>query len=146
MTQLVRKFLKLNNGENIICATDIEKDYFDNKSIHVIDPVIVHSIRIPRMGMIVETFIMKYWIPFSKDNMAEIQTSSISAIFDPDDKFIEQYEMFIADQKLRHNQEILEDIEDEKQDNNLEDLMRSMLRNREDNEEDENDGPERVLH
>jgi hypothetical protein len=112
----------------------------------VIDPVIVHSIRIPRMGMIVETFIMKYWIPFSKDNIAEIQTSSISAIFDPDDKFIEQYEMFIADQKLKHNQEILEDIEDERQDTNLEDLMRSMLRNREDNEEDENDGPERVLH
>jgi len=146
MTQLVRKFLKLNNGENIICATDIEKDYFDNKSIHVIDPVIVHSIRIPRMGMIVETFIMKYWIPFSKDNVAEIQTSSISAIFDPDEKFIEQYELFIADQKTKNNQEIVEDIEDNRQDATMEDLMSLILANREDTDEDENDGPKRVLH
>jgi len=144
MKELTKKFIKLNNGENIICCLDQTDKLFDNKSVHVIDPVVIHNIRVPRMGMIVETFIMRPWIPLSTDDVAEIQTSSITAVCDPNEKIIEQYEFFLQDRKTVEVQS--NEPEEMASEENYEEFIQSILGNREDNEEDETPGQKRILH
>jgi hypothetical protein len=147
MTSLVKKFIKLHNGDVLICCMDKIDNLFDTKSITIIDPVFILSIRIPRMGMIIESYVLKPWIPFSKDNIVDLITSSILAVSDPEDKIIEQYEKFLDDEKKRSNEnQLVDDSSDDDMSNDLEKIMSMITNNREENEEDENDNPTRVLH
>jgi len=145
MTQLYKKFFKLNNGEDIICCTDDNCENITNKSlINIVDPVVVHSIRIPRGGMIFETFMMKPWIPFGDDTVVSILTNSIVAIVNPDKKIIEQYDNFMLSRKQEH-----EEVIEEANNSNpaaLEELLANAFRSKDEHEEEDDQQERRTLH
>lgn len=90
------KYIKLSNGENILCMTDDKcEDFGKKKVIHVLEPVLVTPFRFPRGLKIVETFIMQPWVPFSADKVFAISTSSIIMATDVLEDFKQQYEKYI---------------------------------------------------
>lgn len=90
------KYIKLSNGENILCMTDDNcEDFVKKKVIHILEPVLVTPFRFPRGLKIVETFIMQPWVPFSADKVFTISTSSIIMATDVLEDFKQQYEKYI---------------------------------------------------
>jgi hypothetical protein len=90
------KFLKLSNGEDIIATTDSNcKNFKEQKSIFVYDPVLINTIKLAQGPYMVETFTMQPWIKLAKDDIMEIPTESIVVAVDIDDKVVTQYEMFL---------------------------------------------------
>ena len=145
MTQLYKKFFKLNNGEDIICCTDDSCENINNKSfINIVDPVVIHNIRIPRAGMVFETFMMKPWIPFSDDTVVTISTNAIVALVEPNKRIIEQYDNFILSRK-----EETEEVIEEANNSNpaaLEELLANAFRSKDEHEEEDDQQERRTLH
>lgn len=106
-------FVKLINGENIICATFEEQEFDDDEetmqiTLPVIRPVQVISTRIPVGESIVEKFMMQPWIPFcDNDEIFEIPFSSIVFIGKVSDLFVERYREFLED----HTHSLSDDME-----------------------------------
>ena len=101
------KFLKLSNGENILCMTDDNcENLAKKKHIHILEPVLVTPFRFPRGLKIMETFIMQPWVPFSDDKVFEISTSAIIMATDVHDEFKQQYEKYIESSEQKGEPEI----------------------------------------
>ena len=107
-------FLKLINGENIICATFEEQEFETDEdavqvTLPVIRPVQVISVKILVGESIVEKFMMQPWIPFCDDDeIFEIPFTSIVFIGKVSDLFIERYREFLED----HTHSLSDDMED----------------------------------
>lgn len=121
-------FLKLINGENIICATFEDQEFDDEEetmqiTLPVIRPVQVISLNIPVGEYIVEKFMMQPWIPFcDNDEIFEIPFSSIVFIGKVSDIFVERYREFLeenphslSDDMENINDEVEQLIVDEEQ-------------------------------
>lgn len=117
---LYYKYIRLDNGENLICTTDNNcLFWYDEKVISIINPVVVTSARFPKGDVLVESYILYSWNSFTKDDVIEIPVSKIMVIFNPSDGLIKNYEEFIM-QKNKEHVETSVDSDDE-------DLFRELL-------------------
>ena len=95
-TNLHYKLIKLTNGEDIICSTDNDLSKTKKYSvIHVVDPVVVRSMRYPRGMTIIEGYVLQHWVSYATDSVFEIPLSSIVTFADIDNKMKETYLGFI---------------------------------------------------
>jgi hypothetical protein len=91
------KYLKLTNGDNIICKTT--KDYKSitrSKSITVKQPVVLSQIRMPRNNVLVESYIMYPLFSFAVDDVYEIPVSQIVVATNIKDSLKENYEEYLT--------------------------------------------------
>lgn len=72
------RLIKLVSGESIIGITETNcEDLTAIDSITITDPVLVNSIRVPKGGLVYETFVMQPWIALSEDFEVDIATKHI---------------------------------------------------------------------
>ena len=90
------KYLKLANGDNIICKTT--KDYksiIRSKSLTVKQPVVLSQIRMPRNNVLVESYIMYPLFSFAVDDIYEIPVNQIVVVTNIKDSLKENYEEYL---------------------------------------------------
>lgn len=91
-------FLKLANGDNLICTTFQDVTTLEKlKFLPIIDPIQIFSFKIPQNGVIIEKYIMQSWTPFSSDNITNIPINSVVFVGKLKEIFIDKYIDFITD-------------------------------------------------
>ncbi len=96
------KYIKLNNGENIIVKTPDSCENFTSKNyIEILDPVVVISIKMPKNNYIFETFVMQPWLKPAKEGIIFLPSNSVLVMADLDESVVDQYLEFI--QEVRYN-------------------------------------------
>ena len=72
------KFLRLTSGDSIICkTTDDCKQLTGKRIISVTDPVILNMLRLPRDGVLIESYVLFPLFSFSEENVYEIPVHQI---------------------------------------------------------------------
>lgn len=105
------KYVKLTNGENIIVMTDTDcKEFKDRKSISILNPVELSTVRMANGPMLMESTTLQPWIKIATDDVIELPTESIIVIADVKEEAIEQYKIFLEEYKNRK-----EDIEEQEE-------------------------------
>ena len=105
------KYVKLTNGENIIVMTDTDcKEFKDRKSISILNPVELSTVRMANGPMLMESTTLQPWIKIATDDFIELPTESIIVIADVKEEAIEQYKIFLEEYKNRK-----EDIEEQEE-------------------------------
>ena len=105
------KYVKLTNGENIIVMTDTDcKEFKDRKSISIVNPVELSTVRMANGPMLMESTTLQPWIKIATDDVIELPTESIIVIADVKEEAIEQYKIFLEEYKNRK-----EDIEEQEE-------------------------------
>ena len=105
------KYVKLTNGENIIVMTDTDcKEFKDRKSISILNPVELSTVRMANGPMLMESTTLQPWIKLATDDVIELPTESIIVIADMKEEAIEQYKIFLEEYKNRK-----EDIEEQEE-------------------------------
>ena len=85
-------FIKLSNGENLICTTFYDINTVENLShLQIIDPIQVFSFKMPHNGTIIEKYIMQSWTPFSSDNITKIPMNNVIFVGTLKEIFIDKY-------------------------------------------------------
>lgn len=113
------KFVKLSNGDNIIVMTDTDcKEFKDRKSISIINPVELSTVRLANGPVIMESVTMQPWIKIATDDVIDLPTESIVVIADMKQDAIDQYKIFLEDYKNpieedEFDEEIVEPTEEE---------------------------------
>ena len=93
------KFLKLTNGDNLIVSTDVDcNNLREQKTLSVVDPVLINTVKMLKGPYIVETFTMQPWIKLAKKDIIDIPTENIVVAVDIEDSVEEQYKSFLMDQ------------------------------------------------
>lgn len=141
MSELHYRYIKLVNGESIICTTDDDCANLKTKdSIYVCDPVTVSHMRIPRGGMVIESYVLTPWVSFIEDTVLEISTNQIIFAANINDNAKENYIDFVDKRNNSTMEKELEKTrESELSDTTLKLLDLLQLSNK-DEEENENDG------
>lgn len=139
---MYHKLIKLTNGENILAITDDNCDTFKNKEfIHVLDPLLLATITIPRSGLVIESYVLQPWLRVVKDDVVKIPVSSIVLVADLEDSTIEQYKSYLKNMNSSTSENDVLNFEDEEEgDESLEQLLQSVLGE----SEEEDDGQPRV--
>ena len=98
-TNLSYKFIKLNNGDDIICTmdTDITK-LKQNDKLFVVDPVLVVRMRYPRGMSMVEGYVFQPWVSYAAQSVFEIPAWSIVTSADLEDKIKNTYIKYITEE------------------------------------------------
>ena len=105
------KYVKLTNGENIIVMTDTDcKEFKDRKSISILNPVELSTVRMANGPRLMESTTLQPWIKIATDDVIELPTESIIVIADVKEEAIEQYKIFLEEYKNRK-----EDIEEQEE-------------------------------
>jgi len=92
------KFLKLTSGENLIVSTEDECDELvDKKYIEVSEPVLIHSMKMPYAGGIIESYIMQPWLKMSTKDVLKIPARNIIIATNLLEKAEFQYKQFILE-------------------------------------------------
>jgi len=137
------KFIKLNNGEDIIVQTDDTCESLNNKEfISVIDPVLIASMRMPRGPVVIETYIMQPWIKMAKADVIQIPTKNIVVAVDVHELAEKQYLDYIEETNKQKKSDSAGNFETEEEEEEMtfEEFYNSL---REDSEE-EDDGNTRT--
>lgn len=72
------KFLRLTSGDSIICkTTDDCKTLSGKRMISVTDPVILNMLRLPKDGVLIESYVLFPLFSFSEENVYEIPVHQI---------------------------------------------------------------------
>jgi hypothetical protein len=72
------KFLRLTSGDSIICkTTDDCKQLTGKRIISVTDPVILNMLRLPKDGVLIESYVLFPLFSFSEENVYEIPVHQI---------------------------------------------------------------------
>ena len=72
------KFLRLTSGDSIICKTkDDCKQLTGKRIISVTDPVILNMLRLPKDGVLIESYVLFPLFSFSEENVYEIPVHQI---------------------------------------------------------------------
>ena len=126
-------FVKLANGDNIMCTTFSNIDKPENlKHLDVVDPIQIFSFKIPHNGVFIEKYIMQSWVPFSSTVSTMIPMSNVVFVGRLKDMFIEKYMEYITDPNA---QQVLEesnaddvDMDDDEGDEAPEELLEEMIK------------------
>lgn len=91
-------FLKLTNGDNIMCTTlDNIDDISSARVLQILDPIQVFSFKIPYKGVFIEKYIMQAWTPFSSATFANIPMNNIVFVGELKPFFVEKYLEYVTD-------------------------------------------------
>lgn len=82
-------YVKLTNGENILCCTRMGQEI--GTYLEVVDPIQIVSFKMPFQGSILEKYIMQKWIPFCDANIVQIPVTSILFVGPLSQTFAERY-------------------------------------------------------
>ena len=138
------KFIKLSTGDDLIVSTQDSLDDLDSKKyIEISRPVVIHSIRVPHDGGVIESYIMKPWVKMVKDEVIRIPVSSIIITGNVIEVAEKHYEEFLAADTAPV--EGIEDMEDEI----IDDILDNLFDNTESSEDDNDswtNGEGRTLH
>jgi hypothetical protein len=128
MSNLNCKYIKLSNGENIICLTDDNMENLEtNRRVLITDPMMVSLVRVPRLGVgVVDSYVLHPWMPLSEDKIMEINTSCIISAVEAKASFREQYENFI-DQMNNEKLIPAEERETARDLSNAQELMKALV-------------------
>ena len=92
------KLIKLTNGENIIASTDSScLNFKETKSISVVDPVLISTVKFAKGPFMIETYTMQPWIKLAKKDIIDIPTENIIVAVDVEESVKDQYEKFLED-------------------------------------------------
>lgn len=111
-------YVKLNNGDNILCATTEQIDNLEGDFLRVVDPIQIMSMKVPYKGMIVEKFMMQSWVPFSEADVVNIPLQHVIFIGDLKEPFITKYIEYVESQEeddpygMEADESLLAEIED----------------------------------
>jgi hypothetical protein len=100
MTEQQQKyiFLKLTNGDSLMCMTDNDIDDLKKlKFLSISDPIQIFSFKMPHEGSIIEKYIMQAWTPFSSANKMSIPISNIVFCGALKEFFIDKYMEYVTD-------------------------------------------------
>ena len=137
------KYLKLNNGENLIVTTDDEcKSFCEKEFLSVINPILVGIIRIPKGQVVMESYIFQPWIKLAVDDVINIPTISIVVAVDLNEEAKEQYLSYLND--MNNQDYSLEEASDEETQETLDEFLENM--NTSDEEEEDGRRTRRTLH
>jgi hypothetical protein len=123
MTEQEQKyiFLKLTNGDSLMCMTDNDIDDLKKlKFLSITDPIQIFSFKMPHEGAVIEKYIMQAWTPFSSSNKMNIPINNIIFCGALKEFFIDKYMEYVTDpngqQLLQEgNEEMLDDDEEGEQ-------------------------------
>ena len=107
------KYLKLTNGDNIICKTT--KDYKSitrSKSLTVKQPVVLSQIRMPRNNVLIESYIMYPLFSFSGEEVYTIPTSQIVLVINIKENLKNNYLTYLSERDEEEDVLIPDDDED----------------------------------
>ena len=136
------KFLKLTNGDNLIVSTDVDcNNLREQKTLSVVDPVLINTVKMLKGPYIVETFTMQPWIKLAKKDIIDIPTENIVVAVDIEDSVEEQYKSFLMDQVS--TTPIVDDASEEDFQQLLEDYTDEFD---DEYDEDSDDRDQRTLH
>lgn len=114
------KLIKLTNGENIIASTDSScLNFKEIKTISVVDPVLISTVKFAKGPFMIETYTMQPWIKLAKKDIIDIPTENIIVAVDVEESVKDQYEKFLEDSQgdapvaFEDDQQFLLDEEDE---------------------------------
>ena len=89
------KFIKLTSGENIIVSTEDECKELDKKSyIEVSEPVVIHSMKMPYAGGVIESYMMQPWLKMSAKEVLRIPARNVVIVTNVLEKAESQYKQF----------------------------------------------------
>lgn len=93
---MYNKFFKLINGDDVVAQTeDSCESFLEKEFIEVNNPIIINQVKVPRGPFIMETFVMKPWVTFSKSNTVRIPTRCIVTTTDLHELVEEQYIKYV---------------------------------------------------
>jgi len=98
MTEQKFIFVKLVNGDNLMCMT--ESDIHDIKKLKhlaVSDPIQIFSFKMPYNGAIIEKYIMQAWAPFSSSNAMTIPMNNVVFVGELKQNFVDKYMEYVTD-------------------------------------------------
>lgn len=109
--------VKLLSGDNLICETENDYEYFlDKRSITIVNPVILNILRMPRGDKLLESYVMMPWFGFAKFETYTIPTNKIITIMEVQESIKDNYFEFVENRKAElyenSNEETAENIED----------------------------------
>ena len=105
------KFLRLTSGDSIICkTTDDCKQLTGKRIISVSDPVILNMLRLPRDGVLIESYVLFPLFSFSEENIYEIPVHQIVVATNIKESLKNNYLEYIM---CRDNQDELYDESDD---------------------------------
>jgi|APGre2960657404_1045060.scaffolds.fasta_scaffold251033_1 hypothetical protein len=105
------KFLRLTSGDSIICkTTDDCKQLTGKRIISVSDPVILNMLRLPRDGVLIESYVLFPLFSFSEENVYEIPVHQIVVATNIKESLKNNYLEYIM---CRDNQDELYDESDD---------------------------------
>jgi len=105
------KFLRLTSGDSIICkTTDDCKQLTGKRIISVTDPVILNMLRLPRDGVLIESYVLFPLFSFSEENVYEIPVHQIVVATNIKESLKNNYLEYIM---CRDNQDELYDESDD---------------------------------
>jgi len=116
-TNLHYKFLKLTNGDDIICTTDNDCSKLrQTDTLSVVDPVILTPVRYPKGTSIVEGYVFRQWIKFVTETVFEIPVSTIIVASDVEARLKDSYIEFLLREKEEEKEvEEIGDSSDERE-------------------------------
>jgi len=107
------KYVKLTNGENIIVMTDTDcKEFKSRKSISIINPVELSTVRMTNGPVLMESTTLQPWIKIATDDVIELPTESIVAIVDIKEDAIEHYKIFLEEYNNPKEEVVEEEMEE----------------------------------
>ena len=86
------------------------KEFKDRKSISILNPVELSTVRMANGPMLMESTTLQPWIKIATDDVIELPTESIIVIADMKEEAIEQYKIFLEEYKNRK-----EDVEEQEE-------------------------------
>lgn len=96
MSKLYYKYLKLSNGESLICTINEDcKDIYQKQILVITDPVAVNPVRVPGNSYMLESFIFMPWISFTNDSVFEIPINQIIVLSNITDNTKKNYLEFV---------------------------------------------------
>lgn len=98
MTEQKFIFVKLVNGDNLMCITNSDiQDVKKLKHLAVSDPIQIFSFKMPYNGSIIEKYIMQAWTPFSSSTVMTIPINNVVFVGELKQHFVEKYMEYVTD-------------------------------------------------
>lgn len=106
--------IKLNNGEEIVCAIDDTSYDIENKLI-IFEPAVIRTQRIAAKNRIIESYVLEQWMKFCDDIGFELSTTAILVMADAQDELCHHYYNFIKNLKTKSKSDQLPNLEEEEE-------------------------------
>ena len=129
------RVIKLVNGEDIVCEL-VQTN--DNASISILNPILLHQVKIPMGKTIVDSYVLSCWLPLSQEETIDIAFRNIVVTSKPKESLATNYVKFM--ETLAEEKKEIEDESNTLDSNNgtdVEDLIERFINNFENEEQND---------